>query len=79
VSWDPNASIVMITATRNWFKRNRTVFAIGAGVVGAGYLATQYVVGKIVETRQRMSEERISREKYVFMKFTCRTNSSNDA
>ena len=56
----PNA--IMITATRNWFKRNRTTFAIGAGIVGVGYVATQYVVGKITEARQRMSDEKISRE-----------------
>jgi peroxin-3 len=55
----------MIRSTREWFKRNRTTFAVGAGVVGAGYLAAQYVVGKITETRQRMSDDRIAREKYA--------------
>jgi peroxin-3 len=55
----------MIEATRNWFKRNRANFAIGAGVIGAGYVATQYVLGKLTETRQRMSDDRIAREKYV--------------
>jgi peroxin-3 len=53
----------MIKTTRDWFRRNRANFAIGAGVIGAGYMATQYVVGKITETRQRMSDERIAREK----------------
>jgi peroxin-3 len=66
----------MITATRDWFRRNRANFAIGAGVLGAGYLATQYVLGKVTETRQRMSDERIAREKYVSDSppslFTCR-------
>ncbi|KAF2756119.1 peroxin-3 [Pseudovirgaria hyperparasitica] len=52
----------MISATRNWFKRNRTNFAIGAGVLGAGYLATQYVLSKITEARHRMSDERIAKE-----------------
>lgn len=55
----------MIATTRRWFRRNRTNFAIGAGVLGAGYLAGQYVLGKLGEARQRMSEERIAKEKYV--------------
>ena len=54
----------MITASRRWLRRNRTNFAIGAGVLGAGYLAGQYVLGKLGEARQRMSEERIAKEKY---------------
>jgi peroxin-3 len=53
----------MIKSTREWFKRNRTTFAVGASVIGAGYLATQYVVGKLTETRQRLSDDRIAREK----------------
>jgi peroxin-3 len=53
----------MITTTRRWLRRNRTNFAIGAGVLGAGYLAGQYVLGKIGEARQRMSDERIAKEK----------------
>ncbi|KAF2012437.1 Peroxin-3 family protein [Aaosphaeria arxii CBS 175.79] len=52
----------MISSTRSWFRRNRTNFAIGAGVLGAGYLAGQYVLGKVSEARQRMSEERIAKE-----------------
>jgi hypothetical protein len=55
----------MITGTRRWLRRNRTNFAIGAGVLGAGYMAGQYVLGKISEARQRMSDERIAKEKYV--------------
>jgi len=55
----------MIRATRNWFRRNRTAVAISAGVVGAGYLAGQYVFGKLSEARQRMSDDKIAREKYV--------------
>lgn len=54
----------MIAATRRWFRRNRTNIAIGAGVIGAGYVAGQYVLGKISEARQRMSEDRIAKEKY---------------
>lgn len=55
----------MIQSTRRWFRRNRTNFAIGAGVLGAGYLAGQYVLGKLGEARQRMSDERIAKEKYA--------------
>ena len=56
----------MLRATRDWFRRNRYPIAIGAGVVGAGYVAGQYVLGKLNEARQRMSDERISKEKYEF-------------
>ncbi|KAK7707316.1 peroxin [Botryosphaeria dothidea] len=52
----------MISATRRWFRRNRTNFAVGAGVLGAGYLAGQYLLGKLTEARQRISDERIARE-----------------
>ncbi|KAJ4302963.1 peroxin [Kalmusia sp. IMI 367209] len=52
----------MIQATRRWLRRNRTNFAIGAGVLGAGYLAGQYALGKLSEARQRMSDERIAKE-----------------
>ncbi|KAF2768691.1 Peroxin-3, partial [Teratosphaeria nubilosa] len=52
----------MIAATRRWFRRNRTNLLLGVGVIGAGYLAGQYVLGKIQEARQRMSEDRISKE-----------------
>lgn len=55
----------MFKATRSWLRRNRTNFAVGAGVLGAGYLAGQYVLGKITEARQRMSDDRLAREKYV--------------
>ncbi|KAF2810993.1 Peroxin-3 [Mytilinidion resinicola] len=52
----------MIASSRRWLRRNRTNFAIGAGVLGAGYLAGQYVLAKVSEARQRMSEERIAKE-----------------
>ncbi|KAF2731109.1 Peroxin-3 [Polyplosphaeria fusca] len=52
----------MIASTRRWIRRNRTNFAIGAGVLGAGYFAGQYVLGKLSEARQRMSDERIAKE-----------------
>lgn len=55
----------MIGATRRWFQRNRKGLAIGAGVLGAGYLAGQYVLSKISEARERMSSDRIAREKSV--------------
>lgn len=53
----------MIGATRRWLRRNRTSFAIGASVLGAGYLAGQYALGKLSEARQRMSDDRIAKEK----------------
>lgn len=55
----------MIGAARRWFRRNRKGLAIGAGVLGAGYLAGQYVLSKISEARERMSSDRIAREKSV--------------
>jgi peroxin-3 len=55
----------MFSATRRWFRRNRTPLAIGIGVVGAGYLVTQYVLSKINDARDRMTAERIAKEKYV--------------
>jgi peroxin-3 len=53
----------MIGATKRWFRRNRKGLAIGAGVVGVGYLAGQYVLSKISEARERMSSDRIAKEK----------------
>lgn len=55
----------MLAATRRWFRRNRTPIAVGVGVVGAGYLATQYVLAKINDARERMSSDRVAKEKYV--------------
>lgn len=55
----------MLASTRRWFRRNRTPLAIGAGVVGAGYVATQYVLRKLNDARERMSSDRIAKEKYV--------------
>ncbi|KAL8655256.1 MAG: hypothetical protein Q9210_001004 [Variospora velana] len=52
----------MIESTRKWLKRNRTTFAVGAGVLGAGYIAGQYVLSKVAETRQRMAEDRVAKE-----------------
>lgn len=56
-------SATMIAATRRWFRRNRTPIAVGVGLVGAGYLATQYIIGKINDARERMSSDRIAKEK----------------
>lgn len=56
----------MLGATKRWFHRNRRGLAIGTGVIGAGYMAGQYVVNKIFEARERMSSDRIAREKSVF-------------
>lgn len=55
----------MFAATRRWFRRNRTPIAIGVGVVGAGYVVTQYVLSKINDARERMSSDRIAKEKYA--------------
>jgi peroxin-3 len=55
----------MLSATRRWFQRNRTPIAVGFGVIGAGYVATQYVLGKINDARERMSTDRIAKEKYA--------------
>ncbi|KAF2866489.1 Peroxin-3 [Massariosphaeria phaeospora] len=52
----------MISATRRWLRRNRTPLAVGAGVLGAGYVAGQYVLGKLSEARQRMSDERMTKD-----------------
>lgn len=53
----------MFAATRRWFRRNRTPIAIGVGVVGAGYLVTQYIISKINDARERMSSDRVAKEK----------------
>ena len=55
----------MISTTRKWLRRNRSKFAVGLGVVGVGYVAGRYVLNKISETRERMSIDRIAREKYM--------------
>ena len=55
----------MIAATRRWLRRNRTHIGIGVGLLGATYLAGQYVVSKISEARERMTSDRIAKEKYV--------------
>ncbi|KIW00806.1 uncharacterized protein PV09_07785 [Verruconis gallopava] len=52
----------MLSSTRQWLRRNRTTFAIGAGVLAASYGVAQYAIGKLSETRQRMSDERIAKE-----------------
>ncbi|KAF2128700.1 Peroxin-3 [Dothidotthia symphoricarpi CBS 119687] len=52
----------MLQSSRRWLKRNRTPFAIGAGVLGAGYMVGQYVLGKLGDARARMGEERVARE-----------------
>lgn len=56
----------MIAASRRWLKRNSRTIAIGAAVVGSTYIAGQYVVNKIQEARQRMSDDRVAKEKYVW-------------
>lgn len=53
----------MISTTRRWLRRHRTKFAIGIGVIGVGYVAGQYIVNKITEARERMTSDRIAKEK----------------
>jgi peroxin-3 len=53
----------MISATRRWFKRNRTPIAVGFGILGVGYIAVNYVLGKLSDARERMSSDRIAKEK----------------
>lgn len=60
----------MITATKNWLRRNRTNFAIGFGVLGVGYLAGQYVFSKIADASERMNNDRAAKEKYQSTKST---------
>lgn len=55
----------MFAAIRRWFRRNRTPITVTVGLVGAGYVVTQYVVSKLNEARERMSNDRIAKEKYV--------------
>jgi len=53
----------MLASTRRWFRRNRTPLAIGVGVIGAGYVVTHYVLNKLNDARERMSSDRIAKEK----------------
>jgi peroxin-3 len=53
----------MLTSARRWLRNNRTPIAVGVGVIGAGYVATQYVIGKLNDARERMSSDRIAKEK----------------
>lgn len=57
----------MMASTRGWFKRNRGTLAVGAGLVGSAYFAGQWALSKITEARQRMSDDRIAKEKYVLI------------
>jgi peroxin-3 len=54
---------IMFTSARRWLRNNRTPIAVGVGVIGVGYVATQYVVGKLNDARERMSSDRIAKEK----------------
>ena len=60
---DEYTDAAMLEGTRRWFRRNRTRFAVGAGTLGLVYLAGQYAWSKWLEARQRMADERISKEK----------------
>ncbi|KAI5249471.1 hypothetical protein E4T43_00850 [Aureobasidium subglaciale] len=59
---------LLSSAEKEWLNdyhakvRNRTRFAVGAGTLGLVYLAGQYAWSKWLEARQRMADERISKE-----------------
>lgn len=53
----------MLSSAQRWARRNRTPIAIGVGALGAGYAVTQYVMAKINDARERMSSDRIAKEK----------------
>ena len=55
----------MISATRRWLRRNRINFVVGAGALGIAYVAGQYVVSKISDARERLTADRIAKEKYL--------------
>lgn len=60
----------MISSSRRWLRRNRTRFAVGAGVVGVTYIAGQYVVSKISEYREKAASDHAAKEKYALFR-TC--------
>lgn len=53
----------MFSTARRWLRSNRTPIAVGVGVIGAGYVVTQYVLSKLNDARERMSSDRIAKEK----------------
>ena len=53
----------MIEGAKRWLRRNRTGLTIGLGAIGVGYVATQYVISRITDARERMSGDRIAKEK----------------
>ncbi|KAI5259573.1 hypothetical protein E4T42_00099 [Aureobasidium subglaciale] len=59
---------LLSSAEKDWLNdyhakvRNRTRFAVGAGTLGLVYLAGQYAWSKWLEARQRMADERMSKE-----------------
>ncbi|KAK6349674.1 peroxin [Orbilia brochopaga] len=52
----------MLKQTRNFFRKNRTNLAIGAGVIGTIYLGANYVMSKLSEAKNRMATDRIAKE-----------------
>ena len=67
----------MFSSARGWLRKNRTPIAIGIGVVGAGYAVTQYVLSKISDARERMSSDRIAKEKYDVLPSPPRTRAAS--
>ena len=60
----------MIEGAKRWLKRNRTTLTIGFGIIGVGYVAGQYVISKISEARERMTSDRIAKDKWVIIEWT---------
>lgn len=56
----------MFASARRWLRTNRTPLAVAAGVVGAGYVAVQYCLARLNDARERMSSDRIARDKSVW-------------
>lgn len=50
----------MFQSVKNFVKRNRTNIAIGVGLAGAAYI---YARSKVTEAKDRMSSDRIAKEK----------------
>ena len=50
----------MLSSVKNFVKRNRTNIAIGVGLAGAAYV---YARSKFSEAKDRMSSDRIAKEK----------------
>ena len=55
----------MLSASRRWLQRYRAPLAVGVGIVSATYVAAQYVVGRMEEARERLTSERLAKDKWA--------------